>query len=1089
MSVTPHPTLPSLIGRSKETPCAAAQQHSSSSNRSDDRIAGRGVLFRFCFFVATQESLMSLRGLFRRKNKHKADDSKAPSDAASPPAEEAAADTHDATFAAAIEEAMRSREAMRLSSEEEEEGHGHVARLLRPSSTSEFNKMLNREVTEELREDHEEGVETSYAQALQEAAQSRSTSDHHAHSDSDASAHGPSIRQTIGNAVHQAFNNMRLSAFKQSLNSDAGLSAYTSGLRIWLKGGDNLQPPASASTTDPFVVFSFDKNHTVRSDTAHATLNPRWNQELFLPMPSITASTTNIPEEPTHLRIMVYHRGHIGRTTALGGVVIDITTLEDNTQWDLDPQLSELDPETYQVRNNAVMGFLSLTVTRIMYARKNMHKHRKAHRVQGSRMVSVDVIKGRDMLTGKKKIDTDPSLLTYVRFSIGKHSHRTKAVTGCDAAVWRQRVELPLHDESQLLQFSVFRKITFGQDELVGTGEVDLFTFNFDYTYEQWVELRNKRFGGGGELHVLITICDLFNDEESVKCGPPLALRQKASCLLYATIHRARNLAIKDLVSSDPWVLLEVGTMRLRTSTISSTLAPEWEKKFVIILEDVFDVLTLTVFDEDDGGRRNEHLGALQLPLPLILSRNGIEKEWIPLKHPLLLKSGQGEIQVSLRIEIRNQVKTYKQLIKRRVDKHMHAPPKFKPSLLSFNITRTKAILLGVYGLFKTWELLVSWHYGWKTIFAMAIWTWACLHMQVYHVTAVLLGVMLYQRQFNEKSKVWWHLAGGDDNEIQSAGEESSSSSDSEEDTHKRYPMRHRTTQEDIEAVVDSKKLKKVSGSPRARLLRLLGVLGQAQDILDKIASFGERVKNLFCWSMPLVSWLVFAALVLGTLVLYLVPLRWLLLAWGWKKFVRKGLRKYQPFGLFVLPRGYRPLNEALELVGRVPSDVDLARWERGTVAPSPHSALPLAAGDVRSKAASALHKVAGLFRRKDAAGHDHDSDSGSAPASTHSTSAHSTAGFGRTPTVVMSDHDHDQDPDPAGHGLSGGGQAAASLASGHSTPGRRKLLSEAQRTVRHFFHKQHSAPAASGGSAPAADNRASSKANSAGAKLTDVSV
>ena len=61
----------------------------------------------------------------------------------------------------------------------------------------------------------------------------------------------------------------------------------------------------------------------------------------------------------------------------------------------------------------------------------------------------------------------------------------------------------------------------------------------------------------------------------------------------------------------------------------------------------------------------------------------------------------------------------------------------------------------------------------------------------------------------------------------------------------------------------------------------------QIQEQLDKAASIGERIKNTFNWTVGFQSTLAFVVLLLVALVLYLVPLRAILLVYGCHK-VRK---------------------------------------------------------------------------------------------------------------------------------------------------------------------------------------------------------
>ena len=68
-------------------------------------------------------------------------------------------------------------------------------------------------------------------------------------------------------------------------------------------------------------------------------------------------------------------------------------------------------------------------------------------------------------------------------------------------------------------------------------------------------------------------------------------------------------------------------------------------------------------------------------------------------------------------------------------------------------------------------------------------------------------------------------------------------------------------------------------------------------------------------WTVPWLSWLAVVVLTIATVVLYLVPLRYLILAWGVNKFTKK-LRA--PTSI--------PNNELLDYLSRVPSDKETVR-------------------------------------------------------------------------------------------------------------------------------------------------------------------
>ncbi|XP_045754710.1 multiple C2 and transmembrane domain-containing protein 1 isoform X7 [Mirounga angustirostris] len=89
------------------------------------------------------------------------------------------------------------------------------------------------------------------------------------------------------------------------------------------------------------------------------------------------------------------------------------------------------------------------------------------------------------------------------------------------------------------------------------------------------------------------------------------------------------------------------------------------------------------------------------------------------------------------------------------------------------------------------------------------------------------------------------------------------------------------------------------------------------QNILDEVASFGERIKNTFNWTVPFLSWLAIVALCVFTVIVYFIPLRYIVLVWGINKFTKK-LRS--PYAI--------DNNELLDFLSRVPSDVQVVQYQ-----------------------------------------------------------------------------------------------------------------------------------------------------------------
>merc|ERR1712071_179472 len=86
------------------------------------------------------------------------------------------------------------------------------------------------------------------------------------------------------------------------------------------------------------------------------------------------------------------------------------------------------------------------------------------------------------------------------------------------------------------------------------------------------------------------------------------------------------------------------------------------------------------------------------------------------------------------------------------------------------------------------------------------------------------------------------------------------------------------------------------------------------QTAIGTLASLLESVKNTFNFSVPFLSYLAIALLVAGSILLYAIPLRYLIMGWGVNKFTRKLLRPHSI-----------PNNELLDFMSRVPDDEQLA--------------------------------------------------------------------------------------------------------------------------------------------------------------------
>ncbi|XP_040011383.1 multiple C2 and transmembrane domain-containing protein 1-like isoform X4 [Xiphias gladius] len=109
------------------------------------------------------------------------------------------------------------------------------------------------------------------------------------------------------------------------------------------------------------------------------------------------------------------------------------------------------------------------------------------------------------------------------------------------------------------------------------------------------------------------------------------------------------------------------------------------------------------------------------------------------------------------------------------------------------------------------------------------------------------------------------------------------------------------------------------------KLYAIQDVCISVQNALDEVASYGERIKNTFNWTVPFLSWLAIVALGVATIIIYFIPLRYIVLAWGVNKFTKK-LR--DPYTI--------DNNELLDFLSRVPSDVQVVQYRELKLDPNP---------------------------------------------------------------------------------------------------------------------------------------------------------
>eukprot|EP00051_Salpingoeca_urceolata_P018589 m.262328 g.262328 ORF g.262328 m.262328 type:complete len:546 (-) comp19230_c1_seq9:2446-4083(-) len=425
---------------------------------------------------------------------------------------------------------------------------------------------------------------------------------------------------------------------------------------------------------------------------------------------------------------------------------------------------------------------------------------------------------------------------------------------------------------------------------VVSRCEVNLADVGMDKTFEAWLPLDEQE--DAGDLHVMVTVTDLYADGGDLELSTEDSM--KYCGMLTVDVIRAKKLEVKDMSTSDPFVVIEVGNTRLRTVTMPKNLNPEWNKSFSFPVKDVFDCAIITVFDEDKGGKQ-EFMGCVIVPLLEAPTTD----TWYPLKDKRLMDRHKGEILLNFKLTYKT-IPACKMMIKPREARHMEEEEKFKVQLLKLHMGRVVKLLRLVIGAAQTVDGLFKWQFGFaKSFTAMIFWVLACLFLELWMVPLMLGLFLVYNYYFKNNSRAKYS-AEGEIIDVEAFHDDDGAEEEETDDAPKK--------------------------GLREKWQSIMTVGQTIQNVLDKVASHGESVKNLTNWSVPLITRTLMMVMFAASLGLYIIPLRYILLVAGVRQFLKKGLYAY---GVFKLPKWHRSSNPIAELLERVPSDIQLVQRKR----------------------------------------------------------------------------------------------------------------------------------------------------------------
>ncbi|XP_054916030.1 multiple C2 and transmembrane domain-containing protein 2 isoform X2 [Poeciliopsis prolifica] len=648
-------------------------------------------------------------------------------------------------------------------------------------------------------------------------------------------------------------------------------------LSINLKEGRNLVIRDRCGTSDPYVKFKFDGKSIFKSKVIHKNLNPVWNESFAVPVKDLT--------QKIYLKV---YDSDLTTDDFMGSASVRLSDLELDKPNELllkltDPNTLEEDmgcllvDMTISLRNGSSKKGFAGPSSRMSDLMKNQ---------LWTSLVSVTLVEGRGL-----NLDNQTGDL-FVRFKLGEQQFKSKNHCKVTNPQWRERFTMrQFLNVTQILEVELWSRESRRSEERLGMCEVDLseIPLNMRALFKQ--PLTSSK----GTLVFLITIntCSgvSISDLSAAPLDEPQELQNQLENyslqrsltnlrdigLLQVKVIKAADLVAADLNGkSDPFCVLEVGNDRLQTHTVYKSLNPEWNQVFTLPIRDIHEVLVVSVFDED-GDKAPDFLGKVAIPLLSIQKRGQVT---YMLKKEDLGRLWKGSITLELEV-IFNPVKASIRTFEPKERAFMEDNLKFSKKALARNAARVKVIYTTIRSSLQYIKSCFQWESVQRSllaflIFLVTVWYWD------FYMLPCFLVLLITWNYFQVRSgRVSQDL-------------DSMDLADEDEDDEK---------ESEKKGLLD-------------KIHMVQDIIITVQNLLDEVASLGERIKNTFNWSVPFLSGLALVIFSTAAVITYFIPIRYIVLVWGINKFTKK-LRN--PYSI--------DNNELLDFLSRVPSDVQKVQY------------------------------------------------------------------------------------------------------------------------------------------------------------------
>uniref|UniRef100_A0A2K5R0U4 Multiple C2 and transmembrane domain-containing protein 1 n=1 Tax=Cebus imitator TaxID=2715852 RepID=A0A2K5R0U4_CEBIM len=632
-------------------------------------------------------------------------------------------------------------------------------------------------------------------------------------------------------------------------------------LDITLRRGQSLAARDRGGTSDPYVKFKIGRKEVFRSKIIHKNLNPVWEEKACILVDHL--------REPLYIKVFDYDFGL--QDDFMGSAFLDLAQLELNRPTDV--TLTLKDPHYPDHDLGIILLSVILTpkegesrdVTMLM--RKSWKRsskfqtqslrlsdlHRKSHLWRG--IVSITLIEGRDL----KAMDSNGLSDPYVKFRLGHQKYKSKIMPKTLNPQWREQFDFHLYEErGGIIDITAWDKDAGKRDDFIGRCQVDLSALSREQTHKLELQLEE----GEGHLVLLVTLTASATVSISDLSVNSLEDQKEREEILkrYSPLRIFHNLK-------------DVGFLQVKVIRAEGLMAADVTGKsdpFCVVELNNDRLLTHTVYKNLNPEWNKVftfNIKDIHSVLEVTVydedrdrSADFLGKVAIPL---LSIQNGEQKAYVLKNKQLTGPTKG---VIYLEIDVIFNA---VKASLRTL-IPKEQKYIEEENRLSK--QLLLR------------------NFIRMKRCVMVLVNAAYYVNSCFDWDSPPRSLAAFVVVEDMLEDEEEEDDKDDKDSEKKGFINKIYAIQE---------------------------VCVSVQNILDEVASFGERIKNTFNWTVPFLSWLAIVALCVFTVILYCIPLRYIVLVWGINKFTKK-LRS--PYAI--------DNNELLDFLSRVPSDVQVVQYQ-----------------------------------------------------------------------------------------------------------------------------------------------------------------